>query len=241
MDEEYELLSHEEVERLKKEAEKYKDNPFVKGNSEDKLYSAIIDLNKSIHKLTSVFEDVKQQILLEQETGEGPDSKIEKILDQNRQIARALVSFGEKMENISISQQAPQQTFNQPTNFNQQPQTNTEPTQQRNNIELDYQSLNYNNPNLNNNPNEPKPTNNENNQPTNFNQQSQNQQQNNFSQGLQENQQNLQFPKPNDDAQQSMNQQQNNNMPFPNQNMPNLKQIQKDKPPEKKKRTFGLF
>ncbi len=100
MNDEYELLSHEEIEQLKKEAERHKNNPFIKNNSDDKLYSAIVDLNKSINRMTSVFQDVKQQIIQEQETGQGPDAKMDVLLEQNKHIAQALVSFGDKLEDL---------------------------------------------------------------------------------------------------------------------------------------------
>ena len=104
MNEEYELLSHEEIERLKREAERYKNNPFIKNGTDDKLYTSIIDMTKAINRLSYVFEEVKQKIIQEQESGEGPDAKMDKILEQNKHIAQALVSFGEKLEEISQTQ-----------------------------------------------------------------------------------------------------------------------------------------
>ncbi|MFP4567364.1 MAG: hypothetical protein ACLFN8_00315 [Candidatus Woesearchaeota archaeon] len=101
MGDEYELLSHEEIEQLKREAERYKNNPFIKGGEDEKLYVSIVELNKSIKRMTAVFEDVKQQIIQEQETGKGPDAKMDVLLDQNRHIAQALVTFGEKLEDLT--------------------------------------------------------------------------------------------------------------------------------------------
>ena len=101
MDDEYELLSHDEIERLKKEAEKYKKNPFIKSGDDEKLYVSIIELTAALNKMASVFEDVKRQIAKEEERGEGPDAKLDKLLDQNKSIARALFSLGEKLDGLA--------------------------------------------------------------------------------------------------------------------------------------------
>jgi hypothetical protein len=148
MDEEYELLSHDEIERLKKEAEKYKNNPFIKNGSEEKLYASIIEMTKSLNRLTAVFEDVKQQIILEQEHGEGPDAKLDKILDQNKHLAQALVNFGEKIEEMTIHQNEEENEILQPEEMNVQPENinfNSNPNNESNN------NTNFNaNPDTNN-------------------------------------------------------------------------------------------
>lgn len=161
MDEEYELLSHEEVERLKKEAERHKRNPFIKGH-DDELYSLIVDLTKAINKLYLVFEDVKQKIIQEQVSGEGPDAKMNKLLEQNMQIARTLVNFGEKMDVlISLNSQKAQpsiedkdQQIPQQQNEQQSPnaqQINEVPefkhgSEDPNKKDIDYTAWNYSDP-----------------------------------------------------------------------------------------------
>ncbi len=115
MDGEYELLPHEKVEQLKKEVEKYKNNPFVKDKMGENLYKAIRELTRSMNQLTSVFREVKQEIIQEHEDGRGPDEKIDRVLNQNKTIAEALVSFGERMEELSTNIDTNMTTKNQDT------------------------------------------------------------------------------------------------------------------------------
>lgn len=119
MEDEYELLSHEEIDRLKKEAERYKNNPFIKNGADDKLYNSIMDMTKSINRLSAVFEDVKKQILNEQESGDGPDAKMDKILEQNKHMAQALLAFGEKLEELSKKHEDEQSNYFETDDANQ--------------------------------------------------------------------------------------------------------------------------
>lgn len=174
MDEDYELLSHTEVEQLKKELNRYKNNPLIKNNSEDKLYYAIKELTKTINKLSNVFEDVKTQILQEQEQGNGPDSKLDTLIDQNKQIAKALVNFGDKFENLvenlqEIEEEIPEiqnpinnnnknnnmnqynpninrnQLNNQQDQLNQNTNNQINPETNNQNQEIDFRTWNYGN------------------------------------------------------------------------------------------------
>ncbi|PIN80462.1 hypothetical protein COV13_03490 [Candidatus Woesearchaeota archaeon CG10_big_fil_rev_8_21_14_0_10_32_9] len=142
-DEEYEILPHERVEHLRKEVEKLKSNPFIESNSSEKLLSSIDKLTKSINRLEDLFQSINNVLLDEYRKGDGPDQKLDKILDQNKQIAEALVNSGQsKDESESYSdsesfmqenksqksqsqqpmyQQVPQQMMNQDQNQQRQP------------------------------------------------------------------------------------------------------------------------
>ena len=100
MDDEYELLSHDEVERLKREAERYKHNPFVKAGEDEKLYNSIVKLTDALNRMASVFENVKKEVLDDYENTGGPDEKLNSLLEQNRHIAEALVSLNEKLSSF---------------------------------------------------------------------------------------------------------------------------------------------
>jgi len=158
MDDEYELLSREQIEQLKKDAENYKNDSFTKKQSEDKLFSAIIDLTKTMNKVISIFEDVKIQLIKEQEQGEGPDAKLEELMQQNKYIAKALVLLDEKLGELQNNQPIKETTndylektkwensqFTMPNEQQQKQdflQNNNQQTQG-----LDYQTWNYTNPN----------------------------------------------------------------------------------------------
>ncbi|MFA6072641.1 MAG: hypothetical protein WC758_00830 [Candidatus Woesearchaeota archaeon] len=104
-DEEYELVSREEVDRLKKEIEHLKSNPFVKNSTDENLYSSIKNLTDSVSKLYLLFENINKQLAKEYQSGISPEEKIDRILDQNKSIAEALVAFGSKLEALHESNQ----------------------------------------------------------------------------------------------------------------------------------------
>jgi len=97
-DEEYEILPHERVEHLRKEVEKLKSNPFIESNSSEKLLSSIDKLTKSINRLEDLFQSINNVLLDEYRKGDGPDQKLDKILEQNKQIAEALVNTGQSKD-----------------------------------------------------------------------------------------------------------------------------------------------
>jgi hypothetical protein len=99
-DSDYELISHGEVDRLKREIDRLKANPFVQSSSEEKLYDALTHLNDSVNKLYGLFESINTQLMKEYQTGNSPEEKIDKILDQNKSIAEALVSFGSRIDSL---------------------------------------------------------------------------------------------------------------------------------------------
>lgn len=150
MDEEYEILSHEEVERLKREAEKYKKNPLIKKHEDDRLYDAIIELIKELKNISFIFEDVKKQIVQEYTKGEGPDSKLDKLLDQNEHIAKALISLGEKddklEEDFPMKEDLEEYEEIEKPVFDYSQKSEEPIKQQKDNFDMDYQSWNYSNP-----------------------------------------------------------------------------------------------
>lgn len=134
-DTEYELVAHDEVDRLKREVERLKTNPFVQNSSEERLYESISRLNDSVNKLYALFENVNKQLMKEYQNGNSPEEKIDKILDQNRSIAEALVTIGSKIDSDeeednspSFRPQAPSQKQTQPQISVHQQATSVQPT-----------------------------------------------------------------------------------------------------------------
>ncbi|MGV8162378.1 MAG: hypothetical protein ACP5N2_03555 [Candidatus Nanoarchaeia archaeon] len=130
-DDAYELISHDEVEKLKKEIERLKSNPFIQNSSDDKLYESVRGLNESVNKLYSLFENINRQLMKEYQSGESPEEKIDMILEQNKSIAEALVAFGSRIEgfNSQTPPPSPQQSRTQ-SQTNQQSQMQNQINQQ---------------------------------------------------------------------------------------------------------------
>lgn len=120
-DEEYEILPHEQVEHLRKEVDKLKSNPFIKSNSSENLLTAIERLTKSINRLEDLFQSINNVLLDEYRKGDGPDQKLDKLMEQNKQIAEALVNMGQGKDETSFEEEPATQTYDaQPQSNNYQ-------------------------------------------------------------------------------------------------------------------------
>lgn len=94
----YEILTGDKISRLRQEVDRFKGTE-KQGNSQD-LTQAVKELNESIKKLYQLFADVQEEIVKEYTSGESPDKKIDKIMDQNKHIAEAVLVLSEKMSGI---------------------------------------------------------------------------------------------------------------------------------------------
>ena len=103
-DSDYELLPHEKVERLKSEVERLQNDPLIKNNSGNQLYVAVEDLTKAVKRMTMLFEGV-HEALMKDLNAEGPDRKIDKLLEQNQHIANGLVTLGNKLDDLVVEEE----------------------------------------------------------------------------------------------------------------------------------------
>jgi len=125
-DEDYELLPHEELERLRQEVEQLKANPLSGVGSSDNLLQAIDNMTKSINRLLAVLQEAEQSVVREFE-GVQPHKKLDLILDQNEKIATALLQI------VSMVREQPKpEPKPEPRPV---PQTPTLPAQQQNSFE----------------------------------------------------------------------------------------------------------
>ena len=101
--EDYELLPHEEVENLRKEVTKLRNNSLVGTKEDNRLNQNIMDLTDAINKLYTVFDGVRKDILQDFEMRERPEDLLGKLIDQNKTIAHTLLVMSEKIEKLSSS------------------------------------------------------------------------------------------------------------------------------------------
>ena len=99
-EDDYEILPHEEVEHLRKEAEKLRTSPSGQGQIDQRLISSIQQLTHSIQKLESVFDSVRKDILRDFETTEKPEDLLKKLIEQNKSVAEVLVNLVEKVNGL---------------------------------------------------------------------------------------------------------------------------------------------
>ena len=93
----YELLPHKELESLRKEIIQIKNNPYGETEKGKTLLDSMDRLNESINKLITILEDAQKDIIEEYQESK-PAEKLNKVLEQNETIARALISINDNMQ-----------------------------------------------------------------------------------------------------------------------------------------------
>jgi len=112
---EYELLPHEQIEHLRRELEKLKNNPFVKSHEGDQLFGAVKNLTESVDKLYELFSNVQEDLVKEyaETKGEGKSSeKMDLILEQNKHIAEGIMSLADRLEKTESKLNTPKSDEN---------------------------------------------------------------------------------------------------------------------------------
>lgn len=99
-DSDYELIPKKEIEKIKKELNALKRNPYGESDRGQDLQKSIERLNNTMNKLIAILEDAQQDIIDEYNESK-PIEKLNQILDQNETIAKALVSIHDKIGGAS--------------------------------------------------------------------------------------------------------------------------------------------
>jgi hypothetical protein len=103
-DEEYELMPHKEIIKLREELEKLKKNPLGRGKKAEDLLESIETLNDSINSLIYVFQHATDELKREpKKEAEQTDlkpllEKFNELMEQNKEIAEGIVSIAEMIK-----------------------------------------------------------------------------------------------------------------------------------------------
>ncbi|MBU0472426.1 MAG: hypothetical protein KKF89_06020 [Nanoarchaeota archaeon] len=92
MSDDYELLPHEELEALRKEVERLKKSPYPNSKQNKNILDTMEDLNDTIKKLISIFEDAQDDIIKDYSES-SPMQVLKQISDQNAKIAEGIVAL----------------------------------------------------------------------------------------------------------------------------------------------------
>ncbi|MBU1201034.1 MAG: hypothetical protein KJ583_04365 [Nanoarchaeota archaeon] len=92
--EDYELLPHEELERLRKELDHLKKNPYSDSKENKNLLDTMSELNTSIKKLTAILEDAQEDLIKEYSEA-SPSKLLKQISSQNAKIAEGILALSE--------------------------------------------------------------------------------------------------------------------------------------------------
>jgi len=111
-DEDYELLPHEELERLRKEIDHLKKNPYSDSKENKNLLDTMSELNSSIKKLTAILEDAQEDLIKEYAEA-SPTKLLKQISLQNGKIAEGILVLSELLRTQSGSNQSVNQQQSQ--------------------------------------------------------------------------------------------------------------------------------
>ena len=96
-DDEFELVSHDEIAELRREVEKIKKNPLGDTSSSMNLLDSMNDLTRAINNILSIFENTEKELLNEYSKNKS-DYKMDKLLAQNKEIAQGIIKVAEMIK-----------------------------------------------------------------------------------------------------------------------------------------------
>ncbi|MFH0875855.1 MAG: hypothetical protein V1859_08000 [archaeon] len=106
----YELLPHEEIEKLKRELDRLKKS----GTNPDALSGSMENLTDSINSLLRVFREASEEMKLDEHDSVmlsdkiGPlAEKVDKVLEQNEKIAKGIIAIADMIEEMQARQKYP--------------------------------------------------------------------------------------------------------------------------------------
>lgn len=140
IDDDYELLSHAELERLREENSRLRQNPF-KGRAEPKdLQGSVDHLTQVIQKLVDLFSQTNEEMIKDYKKT-SLQQQFANISSQNERIAQGILSVAQMVEEL---QDALQKNNGSNSSSSQQATTPQEPavsqpaTQQQSSSEMQY-------------------------------------------------------------------------------------------------------
>lgn len=125
-DTDFELLPHQELEKLRAENERLRQNPF-KGRAEPHdLQGSIDHLTQAITKLTKMFSATNEEMLADYQRGTLQE-QIKQISSQNEKIAEGILTIAQMLQPQQAQEMvpqeqsfAPEQEMSQPEEFTQE-------------------------------------------------------------------------------------------------------------------------
>lgn len=98
MADDYELLPHEELEKLRRDIEHLKKSPYPGTKQNKNLLDSMESLSSSINRLIAIFEETQEGLIKEYKDA-SPTKLLVRISEQNAKIAEGIVSVAEMLKN----------------------------------------------------------------------------------------------------------------------------------------------
>lgn len=127
-EEDYDLLPHEEVTRLRREVDEIKQHPFGSSKEGKELLDSINRLSESMDHLTGLFQEAAEQMKLEEREAELIGKRLDPLfgrmddlIEQNKRIAKGIIAVADMVK------EAPQRQGMQYPRMGPQPGMSTAP------------------------------------------------------------------------------------------------------------------
>lgn len=98
MVDDYELLPHEELEKLRRDIEHLKKSPYPGTKQNKNLLDSMESLSDSINRLIAIFEGTQEDLIKEYKDA-SPTKLLVKVSEQNVKIAEGIVAVAEMLKN----------------------------------------------------------------------------------------------------------------------------------------------
>jgi hypothetical protein len=95
MPDEYELFPVDEISKLKEELEGLKNKPLDQSSEGNNLLSAVTELNETMTNMMDLFKSASDNVKSEGSAHEKILDKLDKVVDQNTKIAKALIAIAD--------------------------------------------------------------------------------------------------------------------------------------------------
>ena len=113
MADDFEIIPEKEISNLKKEIQKVKENPFGDNESSGKFLKTVDNLNDSMNNMLNLFKiaadsmqnEEKEEVFLADKI-KPISEKVDRLLEQNEKIAKALVAIADMIEEIKTQKKS---------------------------------------------------------------------------------------------------------------------------------------
>ena len=117
-DDEYELLPHREIVKLREEVERLKTSPI--SSEAANLVSALSKLNESVSRLIRIFEVAEKELAQEYKQSK-VEEKINRVVYQNKEIAKGIIAVADLIKKRQPSPTPPGPSVSPPSPPEAQP------------------------------------------------------------------------------------------------------------------------
>ena len=113
MADDYEILPHTELEKMRSDITQIKENPFGQTETGQTMLDAMNNLTGSINRLLNVLETANDEIVRDYEENK-TSSRMDMIIEQNTKIAESMVKIAEMVQGNDTSMPVEQTKFEEP-------------------------------------------------------------------------------------------------------------------------------